>query len=453
MSFTKAKKTVSLSPSDPSSSSPSQSTTVSLSSSASLQNIKPYLNNQSIVSYGNKNLDDILHGGHLLGTVTLVASDSYTNYSDLLLYYEMNEAIVHQHKILLISPSIQEADDFIQSLPMNLNKNSQFQKNPTSEVKAKDEDGSENLSVEDKMKYLKNAWQYGKYIKGGTLEPLISLPLLSPPPPLDPPSTNSANSYCSSYDLSQRFPLLLHRFTVRLGYKKSSSKPITLEYFVLLLPKIMTSSIPKPVHSTALLPCPYPASSLFVASPPSLKPFLDSILTAVTSFQKVYATTNQPIRIFLHRFAGLTSRGFNLNAMESKRLLNQFALRLKHLISRPSPHLSVPQSTLTMTIQKDLQAEGFYRIIETVLADTHLALESFAGKAESVPIEYRFASSAWSTFFSLILASDTSADFSSFTKFSRYSHAPPPPPLLASSNLPLSWAPSSRSVPQLASTV
>jgi hypothetical protein len=160
MTFTKAKKTPSSS--DPSSSSSSEHL------SPSLQNIKPYLNNQSIVSYGNKNLDDILHGGHLLGTVTLTASDSYTNYADLLLYYEMNEAIVHQHKILLISPSVQEANDFIQSLPMNLNKNSQFQKNSKSDIKVKDdsESGSENLSVEDKMKYLKNAWQYGKYIKG-----------------------------------------------------------------------------------------------------------------------------------------------------------------------------------------------------------------------------------------------------------------------------------------------
>lgn len=64
----------------------------------------------------------------------------------------------------------------------------------------------EELSVEEKMKYLKNAWQYGKYIKG--TDPPVSHSLTDP----DPPSTNSANSYCSSYDLSQRFlPIPLSR--------------------------------------------------------------------------------------------------------------------------------------------------------------------------------------------------------------------------------------------------
>lgn len=114
-----------------------------------------------MVSYGNKDLDEILHGGHLLGTVTLLASDSYTNYSDIFLSYEINEAIIHQHKILIISPSQQEAMELINSLPMNLNKNSNFHNQSESQQST-----SDGLSVEEKMKLLKNAWQYGKYIKG-----------------------------------------------------------------------------------------------------------------------------------------------------------------------------------------------------------------------------------------------------------------------------------------------
>jgi hypothetical protein len=109
----------------------------------------------------------------------------------------------------------------------------------------------------------------------------------------------------------------------------------------------------------------------------------------VASFQKVHASANQPIRVFLHHFAGLTSQGFNLDDVNSKRLLNQFGLRLKQMISRPSPHLDVPQCTLTLTLHQDLQRHGFYRILETVLADTLLSIDSFAGKVESVPIEYR----------------------------------------------------------------
>jgi hypothetical protein len=109
----------------------------------------------------------------------------------------------------------------------------------------------------------------------------------------------------------------------------------------------------------------------------------------VASFQKVHASANQPIRVFFHHLAGLTSQGFDLEDTNSKRLLNQFGLELKQLISRPSPHLAVPQCTLTVTLHKDLQRNGFYRILETVLADTLLSLDSFAGKVESIPIEYR----------------------------------------------------------------
>lgn len=140
-----------------------------------------------------------------------------------------------------------------------------------------------------------------------------------------------------------------------------------------------------------------------LASSPSLPVFLRSILTAIASFQKIYSSTNSPLRIFFYRFGGITSRGFNLNDMESKRSINQFALRLKQLISSPSPLHGVPQSTLTVTIEKELQPTSFYRIIETILADTYLSLESFSGKAESIPIEYRSDRShtfvTWSRYF------------------------------------------------------
>jgi predicted ATP-dependent serine protease len=137
----------------------------STASSSSLLNVKPYINNQSLVSSGNKDLDEILGGGHLLGTTTMITLDSYTNYGDVLLLYEVSEAIVHQHKVLIICSSKTEAENLFDSLPMNLNKTLNFQ-STSSESKSIGTTSEEQPSVEDKMKHLKNAWQYGKYIKG-----------------------------------------------------------------------------------------------------------------------------------------------------------------------------------------------------------------------------------------------------------------------------------------------
>jgi predicted ATP-dependent serine protease len=138
----------------------SKSLKSSAASSSALQNVKPYLNGQSLVSSGNRDLDEILGGGHLLGTTTMITLDSLTNYGDLLVLYEISEAIVHQHKVLIICSSNSEAEALFDSLPMNLNKDMNFQ----STKESKSTEGQP--SIEEKMKHLKNAWQYGKYIKG-----------------------------------------------------------------------------------------------------------------------------------------------------------------------------------------------------------------------------------------------------------------------------------------------
>lgn len=88
-----------------------------------------------------------------------------------------------------------------------------------------------------------------------------------------------------------------------------------------------------------------------------------------------------------------------LETIESRLLFYKFCLSLKQLIT-PSP-ISIsstlnqpliykpPQCTLTVTVQDSIYSSGVLNILDSILGDTVLSVESFAGKAESVPVEYR----------------------------------------------------------------
>lgn len=88
-----------------------------------------------------------------------------------------------------------------------------------------------------------------------------------------------------------------------------------------------------------------------------------------------------------------------LETIESRLLFYKFCLSLKQLITPSHLPLSSsnqelvfkpPQCTLTITVQDSLYSTEVLKILDSILGDTVLSVESFGGKAESVPVEYRY---------------------------------------------------------------
>ena len=119
--------------------------------------LKPWINGGSLASCGNKELDELLGGGRSLGTILSYDSDTYTDYAETFLRYEISEAISMQHSTLLITDSQETTVKLISSLPYNMNQGGS-------------DTSSEAISAtETKTEELKIAWQYEKYIKKGNL--------------------------------------------------------------------------------------------------------------------------------------------------------------------------------------------------------------------------------------------------------------------------------------------
>lgn len=123
-----------------------------------MNGVKPWVNGLNLVSSGVRELDDILGGGHVLGSLSLLHEDTYSNHADTVMMYSIAEAISQQHKTLLIVRDRDEANSIIASLPFNMNKGSLSLDKKIVKTAEEEED--------DKKRHLKIAWQYGKYIKG-----------------------------------------------------------------------------------------------------------------------------------------------------------------------------------------------------------------------------------------------------------------------------------------------
>ena len=129
-----------------------------------MSGVKPWVNGLSLVSSGIRELDTILGGGHVLGSMCLMHEDTYSNHAETVLMYSLAEAISQKHKTLLIVRDSHEAKAILSALPFNMNKGSLSldKKNPDVVMTSEEEE-------DDKKRHLKIAWQYGKYIKGDLL--------------------------------------------------------------------------------------------------------------------------------------------------------------------------------------------------------------------------------------------------------------------------------------------
>lgn len=140
----------------------------------SLAGTKPFLNGQTLVSTGLSQLDALVGGGLLLGTLTLLdvprndapaAAASQALVDDLHRYF-LGEALVSGQCALLVS---EDADEFVRcQLPLEL---SLAQK----QVKQQMQGDDAQLTI---------AWQYGKYLAADGSSP-------------------SSTRFCHSFDLSK----------------------------------------------------------------------------------------------------------------------------------------------------------------------------------------------------------------------------------------------------------
>ncbi|KAI9294558.1 PAXNEB-domain-containing protein [Neoconidiobolus thromboides FSU 785] len=65
--------------------------------------LSSYQSSLLLTSYGMNSLDSLLGGGIPIGTITLLLSDRYTDYSNIALSYFLSSGIILNHKICLIS--------------------------------------------------------------------------------------------------------------------------------------------------------------------------------------------------------------------------------------------------------------------------------------------------------------------------------------------------------------
>lgn len=138
--------------------------------------VKPWVNTGlGIVSSGNKQLDELIGGGSALGTLTLIESDSFSNYGETLALYGLAESISHKHPILLVSEDHIESERIMAAIPYN-------------QTIGSTSGSGENIfptAESTEANKLTIAWQYGKYIKKGAFRSLpLSFSLLN--------STNNA---------------------------------------------------------------------------------------------------------------------------------------------------------------------------------------------------------------------------------------------------------------------
>lgn len=310
--------------------------------------VKPWMNGLSLVSSGNRELDDILGGGHVLGSLCLLHEDEHSNYADTILAYSLAEAISQKHKVLLIVQDVDEAKAILSALPFNLNKGT------LSTDKKKNETYAENTK-EDKKKHLKIAWQYGKYIKDVSDD--------------SDQKIGYSSSYCSSYDLSNRLQSSVFEKNMPRVYCVAEGKALQWN-------SNGTFSLPPRKTSASIV---------------------EETYNAIQSFQEIHSNTQaNPIRIFFPHFESFFGKIHPEDRMMGANLL----LRIKHLMQgsfdsnqQQSKIQAKARMTTFVSVQPScLHCYGDSQYLQTLnsIADTVLGVESFAGHADAIPVEFRY---------------------------------------------------------------
>eukprot|EP01041_Mallomonas_annulata_P011747 gene11747-24632_t len=299
----------------------------SSSSSVRISGVKNWINGQSLVSTGHKQQDEIFGGGIALGTVLLVEEDRFSNFSETLIAYSIAEAIIHGHKTLLLCPAQEDVEKTLGKLPFALSASSNSSETPP------------ETGIQQQTKNgLKIAWQYGKYLDPGC-NPATEQNLSR-----DPSVTGHSSAvYCNSFDCSRSLQEnICQGNPVRtLSTFPHMEDPVDFKFDLAAILKQIVSTVVSCIHSL----------------PPNI----------VT-------------RIYIPNLFGF-SEYFDLDNTDAMASICRSLLALKQLVRGTN-------AIITISVRPHTTPRYLLRQLSQ-LADTAVCIESFAGKEESIPYEFR----------------------------------------------------------------
>lgn len=287
--------------------------------------VKAWINGQSLVSTGLKQLDEIFGGGYALGTFICIEEDELTYYAQTILYYSISESLSQNQNTIIICSSDKDTTNILNHLPFNLSR---------CDVTAS---GDSRNSVENPdvlTNHLKIAWQYGKYItsagKCRSESSGTELPQQQSAP---------ATVYCHSYDLSRRL-------------QEHLRSRDNLQVMLALDNNILGSS--------------------------GLGQQLSQLVAAVAGL--VQASPTVVHRVYVPQLFGVAEL-CDLSDEKSVRAVTFAVLSLKHII-RSS------QSTLIVTLPSAFLPSKLSNNV-VAISDTMISITSFAGKSKEIPAEFK----------------------------------------------------------------
>ena len=186
---------------------------------------KPWINGNTLISSGNKDLDSVLGGGLCLGTLTLLEEDRFSDHALLLAKYFVAQGVSGQQHCLVVGAEDSKAaleETFVTQLPFDLT----YKRNQQAQQEQEQQNQAQNTvpapstrspppsspfstfplglqralplpppPTQKKEDPLSIAWQYRKYMNAG--------PSRGHPSPSSSSSSSSSSTFCHSYDLSR----------------------------------------------------------------------------------------------------------------------------------------------------------------------------------------------------------------------------------------------------------
>ena len=316
--------------------------------------LKPWINGGHLVSTGNRQLDDLLGGGVGLGTVCMIESDNFSYYGETLLSYGMAQALSSGHTTIIFQSQIPP-------LPYNQNVgNTSSNNNPRTNGDESNQTvsaGTENVETNKDVPgaELTIAWQYRKYIKQTKANE-------------DDP-THSSKSYCCSFDLS-----------------RSLQESILMSNPPLLIPCLDDDNddgdddVDEANHgsgTTSRDPTAHLQKQL--SEWYALVAVLLTQHTCTSSVEQGSRDVGSTIyRLFLPQLANLAADYGTTE--DAARILVRFIVGLKQLIRDK-------RATVAFTLNP-LTCPPLLMSRLKWASDTTLSIDSFAGRAQSVPYEF-----------------------------------------------------------------
>jgi len=297
--------------------------------------VKSGKSGQSFVSCGNKQLDDIIGGGIGMGTIMLLEEDDFSSYGETIMIYNITQSIIHQHMTVIACSSVDEAAKLLDKLPYSLTQGTSEEEEIDSSTKGLEE--------------LKIAWQYGKY--------------------LDPDSTENSSvtgrihtplavSTVSSVSLSATREMCTRSFCESFDLSRSLQENIRKKAIVRIIP----TAVPTDVHN-------------------SLSEWLSRLFSIIhTLLLQLCESDTHITRLYIPDLFQVIDM-FSINNLEAERLILQTILSLKHFIRNK-------KIILLLTVQPSVINPYLLQSIGNI-ADTVVAIDSFAGRANITPVEFR----------------------------------------------------------------